>query len=31
MNRVVIIEWLTVIVLFFGVLWLLSSLGWIGT
>ena len=31
MNRAVIIEWLTIIVLFLGVLWLLRSLGWIST
>jgi hypothetical protein len=31
MNRTVFIEWLTMIVLFLGVLWLLRSLGWIQT
>ena len=31
MNRAVIIEWLTMIVLFLAVIWLLRSLGWIHT
>lgn len=31
MNRAVIIDWLLMIVLFLGVLWLLRSLGWIST
>ena len=31
MNRAIVIEWLTIIVLFLGVLWLLRSLGWINT
>lgn len=31
MNRAVVIEWLTAIALFLAILWLLRSLGWIGT
>ena len=31
MNRAVIIDWLTMIILFLGILWLLRSLGWITT
>lgn len=31
MNRAVVIEWLTAIVLFLAILWLLRSLGWIST
>lgn len=31
MNRAVIIELLTMVVLFLAILWLLRSLGWIST
>lgn len=31
MNRAVIIEWLTMILFFLAILWVLRSLGWITT